>query len=186
MKIINHIIKLKTAAELDFIDITDKIKEKIKEKTEADGSYNFRLDGEGMTVGGYQSQKLIWDKQNNERLKILEDKLNAEPDEDDEKETLGSIVMEVIRDPVKMVQYVEIIKAIFSSQKDINKEPFKQIAQMGNATPNNDDKLDRIEAALDILGRNDDKICEHLEKLADISVKSPFKFKILLSELEKA
>jgi secondary thiamine-phosphate synthase enzyme len=30
MKIINHLIKLKTAATLDFIDITDKVKQKLK------------------------------------------------------------------------------------------------------------------------------------------------------------
>jgi len=31
MKIINHVIKMKTAATLDFIDITDKIQQKVKQ-----------------------------------------------------------------------------------------------------------------------------------------------------------
>lgn len=30
MKIVNHLIKLKTVATLDFIDITDKVKAKLK------------------------------------------------------------------------------------------------------------------------------------------------------------
>lgn len=165
-------------------DIEDA--KKIKEKTEADGSYNFRLDGEGMSVGAFQQSKLLFDKQASDRLKLIEDKLNEEPEE--EEETIGSIVSNIIRDPVKTMQWVEIIKYIFSpGTATANAEPFKQIAQMGNTVPpTNDDKLDRIEAALDTLGRNDAKICEHLEKLAQISVKNPSKFKMLLSALENS
>lgn len=42
MKIINHIIKLKTATTLDFIDVTEKIKEKIKETGITDGVINIQ------------------------------------------------------------------------------------------------------------------------------------------------
>lgn len=42
MKIVNHIIKLKTAATLDFIDVTEKIKEKIKEAGITDGVINIQ------------------------------------------------------------------------------------------------------------------------------------------------
>lgn len=42
MKIINHIINLKTAAELDFIDITEKVKEKIKETGITKGVINIQ------------------------------------------------------------------------------------------------------------------------------------------------
>ena len=40
MKIINHIIKLKTTTTLDFIDITEKIQEKIKETGITEGVIN--------------------------------------------------------------------------------------------------------------------------------------------------
>lgn len=42
LKIINHIIKLKTAASLDFVDITEKIQEKIKESGITDGVINIQ------------------------------------------------------------------------------------------------------------------------------------------------
>lgn len=42
MKIINHIIELKTSATLDFIDVTEKIKEKIKETGITDGIINIQ------------------------------------------------------------------------------------------------------------------------------------------------
>ena len=42
MRVINHVIKLKTAATLDFIDITEKIKEKIKETGITQGVINIQ------------------------------------------------------------------------------------------------------------------------------------------------
>jgi len=42
MKIINHIISLKTATTLDFIDVTEKVKEKIKETGIMDGVINIQ------------------------------------------------------------------------------------------------------------------------------------------------
>lgn len=42
MKIVNHIIKLKTATTLDFIDITEKIQEKIKKAGVKDGVINIQ------------------------------------------------------------------------------------------------------------------------------------------------
>jgi len=42
MKIINHVLKLKTAATLDFIDITDKIQQKIKEAGIKNGVINIQ------------------------------------------------------------------------------------------------------------------------------------------------
>lgn len=42
MKIINHIINLKTTATLDFIDITEKIQEKIKETGITNGIINIQ------------------------------------------------------------------------------------------------------------------------------------------------
>lgn len=42
MKITNHIIKLKTAATLDFIDITEKVREKIKETGVTNGVINIQ------------------------------------------------------------------------------------------------------------------------------------------------
>jgi len=42
MKIINHVIKMKTAATLDFIDITDKIQQKVKQAGIKNGVINIQ------------------------------------------------------------------------------------------------------------------------------------------------
>lgn len=157
---------------------------KIKEKTECDGSYNFSL--QDMTVNGvYQPVTQYYGKMD-QRIRMLEEKLLEAQQPEEPEETLGSILM----DPAKVVQYVDILKGLFSNNNNPStytpQMPQRQIpATMGNATPQTtDEKLDRIAAALDILGRTDPKICEHLEKLADISVKNPKQFSSLLSMLE--
>lgn len=177
-------------------DITDP--KKIKSNTPDDGSFNFRLNeenmvnGSGLTVGqtyGLAGQLLELKNQIQE-MKALPPAA-VEPEE--EEKTIGSVIMDVISNPSKAQQWAEIIRGLFApatanfpAATVIRQTP----AVMGNTTPVNaapqnlDEKLERISAALDILGRNDPKICEHLEKLAEISTKKPVQFSSLLATLE--
>ncbi len=59
MKIINHIINLKTAASLDFIDITDKIQEKIKETGITNGIINIQSLHTTMAIIVNESEPLL-------------------------------------------------------------------------------------------------------------------------------
>lgn len=59
MKIINHVIKLKTAATLDFIDVTDKIQKKIKEAGIKDGVINIQSLHTTMAVIVNESEPLL-------------------------------------------------------------------------------------------------------------------------------
>lgn len=59
MKIINHIIDLKTAATLDFIDLTEKIQEKIKESGIKDGVINIQSLHTTMAVVVNEAEPLL-------------------------------------------------------------------------------------------------------------------------------
>jgi secondary thiamine-phosphate synthase enzyme len=59
MKITNHIIKLKTAATLDFIDITEKVREKIKEAGVTNGVINIQSLHTTMAVIVNEAEPLL-------------------------------------------------------------------------------------------------------------------------------
>jgi secondary thiamine-phosphate synthase enzyme len=59
MKIINHVLKLKTAATLDFIDITDKIQQKIKQAGIKNGVINIQSLHTTMAVIVNEAEPLL-------------------------------------------------------------------------------------------------------------------------------
>lgn len=59
MKIKNHIIKLKTAASLDFIDVTEKIQKKIKESGIKEGIINIQSLHTTMAVIVNEAEPLL-------------------------------------------------------------------------------------------------------------------------------
>lgn len=59
MKVINHIIKLKTAAAFDFIDITEKIQQKIKEAGVKNGVINVQSLHTTMAVIVNEAEPLL-------------------------------------------------------------------------------------------------------------------------------
>lgn len=59
MKIINHIIKLKSAASLDFIDVTEKIQRKIKEAGVKNGIINIQSLHTTMAVIVNEAEPLL-------------------------------------------------------------------------------------------------------------------------------
>ena len=59
MKITNHIINLKTAATLDFIDITEKVREKIKEAGITNGVINIQSLHTTMAVIVNEAEPLL-------------------------------------------------------------------------------------------------------------------------------
>ena len=167
----------------------------IKEKTECDGSYNFKINApnEGVAGTGYFNNRgndLIL-----QRLQAIEEKLEEQP-EQNEPESIGAIVhtaiIDVIRDPNKALQWAEIFKGIFTPGKvSPGQEPaiLRQIP--GPASPAAVGAADTTESretrflnAINTLEALDSNLIEHLEKLAEIASKKPKAFKNLLSMLE--
>ena len=59
MKIVNHLIKLKTVATLDFIDITDKVKAKLKKAGIKKGVINIQSLHTTMAVIVQEGEPLL-------------------------------------------------------------------------------------------------------------------------------
>lgn len=59
MKLVNHVIKLKTAATLDFIDITDKVKDKLKKAGIKRGVINIQSMHTTMAVLVQEAEPLL-------------------------------------------------------------------------------------------------------------------------------
>jgi hypothetical protein len=160
----------------------------IKEKTDCDGSYNFKFEndrsGPGISAYTPRNQEIL------NRLEAIEQRLIDDPREDNEPDTIGSVIVDVIKDPAMALQWITILQGIFGKTNQAppvaplrSIEPV-QAQVIGNITDDETDKLNRLEKALDILEKNDPKIIMHLEKLAEISTKKPGVFKNLLFMLE--
>jgi len=155
--------------------------DEITDKTECNGSFNFKLMHSLGGVGVSDSS----------RLAALEAKINGlDDDDDDEPEGLGEIVMGWLKEPQKLVPVIGALKELFHG----NPGPaVAQMATIGNVeqgappykakTPEMD-PLERVAAALDRLEKQDKDIITHLEKLADIAEKKPETFKFLISNLD--
>lgn len=170
-----------------FEDIDDP--KMVKEKTQADGSFNFRLgsvDDTSMMPELYArtnaKNKLF------ERLDAIEAKLaGAEPQEDIHDRIIG-----IISDPNQLMQYAEVFKFLFSNNNQPQPQLPPRMAAVGNVVPMDkqprkpptEKEMERLSVALDTLGDNDPKLIEHLEKLAKISATNKSLFTTLTNMLE--
>lgn len=164
----------------------------IKEKTEADGSFNFVLqptyseDRAGYIERNYGESN----KANRlyERLGKIEEKLFAEPEEPEEK-SIGSIITGLIENPGELMQLVQIGQMLgLLPQRAMPQPalvPARTIGNAGTEQPvSNEERLQRLANAIDTLEKNDPKLIEHLEKLAEISQVKASQFKFLIQALE--
>lgn len=168
----------------------DGAKFKIKENTPCDGSFNFKLVEEEER----QQRRLIYQNNSNAvleeiknlRQEMAEIKASQEAEEDEEeREPAGSIngiIAGLLKEPEKIIQLFEIGKTIFGS-----KRPVLQPATVGNINPQTDFTMtdnEKIAAAIETLKKNDTRLADHLEKLAEISEKDKTSWKYLLNLLD--
>lgn len=149
------------------------------------GSINFKLIDtyEGAGIAGH-SNKL------SQRIEGLEKKLDALMEDDDDEEDLNSVIMGWLSEPEKLGQVVGAIKQLLGSapiQSIAVVEPTGGQAISGagsNPEPLTEAQLIRLSKALDILGKHDHKIVDHLDKLAALAQDSPLIFQGILAKLE--
>lgn len=130
------------------------------------------------------------------RLEAIEKKLEA-PQEDD---GFTEIIMGWLREPHKLATVLGAVRGLLmpnamplplpapaqtiggirSPEPEIRHEMKNDI----NGVATDDATYDRLAAVLDTLQKHDPQILEHLEKLADIAVKKPAMFKMLLTTLD--
>ncbi len=161
---------------------------RIKEKTECDSSFNFKLLEEDKYLqrrderGNYSSNgnnKLLVDTLTgiNNRLIAIE-----EGDHEDEPDTIGSIVTGYLKEPEKLLPLLTLLSGLGV----IRPVPAGAIGnvQKTTTTDMSDIITDKLAAALDQLQKADPKIVEHLEKLAELSKRDKFTFDIVVSKIE--
>jgi hypothetical protein len=141
---------------------------KIKEKTECDGSFNFRLQDDLPSVNRVNYQNSM-----SSQLAALNKKLDdymADDAEEDES-TMGQIG--------KFLEH-PIAQRLVSGILGINIQP-QTGAINGIPAANQDGKATK---AIELLKTKDPRIGEHLEKLANIAEKQPQNFAYMLSLIE--
>lgn len=148
---------------------------------------------EGMGIAGHSNSLM-------QRLGAIEKQLKERKEDDEEESTdIGGIVMGYLQDPAKLAQIAGIVKMFVTGVTPLPAAVGTPAAapaaiqgigavEPGAAaeTPVTDDetKLQKLAAALDILGAKDPLIVQHLEKLAKLAQDDPNLFNGVISKLD--
>jgi hypothetical protein len=147
---------------------------------------------EGMGIAGHSNSLM-------QRLGAVEKQLKErDSDNEEDKTDIGGIVMGYLEDPSKLAQIAGIVKmfvagtAPLPAVAGVPAAAPAAVQGIGAVTPGADSapvtddetKLQRLAASLDILGAKDPQICEHLEKLAKLAQDDPGLFKAVISKLD--
>ncbi len=168
--------------------------EKIKPSTEFDTGFNFKIcapSSEMMNgypaVRGNNNPVIAALQKIDERLKVIEDG----GIEDEEPETITEAVIGMINEPSKLSEFVGSLKEIAELGKSLLTGQPMQPAHIGNikrpgqtATALDDSQLMRIGNAIELLGKYDPKITEHLERLAQLAEQDTKKFLSIVSMID--
>lgn len=175
---------------LKFFEVEEGKKIKINERTVCDGgSFNFKLvDPEqrmerygAVAINGSNQMISEMRKEMQELRQMISQQRENEYDES-EPETIGSVLIDAIKNPDQLFNLINAGRALFGLP--VQNPPAVAIGGIGDAAGSKEDQLQRLSNAIDILEKNDPKIVDHLEKLAEIATKNPMQFKMLLTMLD--
>jgi hypothetical protein len=197
------------------LKVYDSVKDvaAIKERTESDGSFNFKLfppEEREASRMGYRSNLEKEVLQLREELTLIRAQQEEEDEEEEENGLAGmgviGNIIGLLQDPDKLEKLINIGKALLTPQQPQfvgnvtrftgtnaftdNSEQMRDTMQpnIGAApqqpTQYSQEDLTRLSKALDILGTYDAKAIEHLEKLASIAQKTPDQFLTLTTLLD--
>lgn len=167
------------------------------DKTPCHGSFNFKLDGERANVSGTSDGrgaigkvlKRIEEIESGYLLDYLDRLEERRAAKTENKLDIIGAVNNLINDPGNLVQALGIIKNLFSSNNQVQAVGISSIAPPGAShamaaeTPL-EQQIERMQAAINILERNDPNLVVHLEKLARLSEENKPMFGFLLQNLD--
>lgn len=138
---------------------------------------------QGMGIAGHNNGLM-------ERIKGIEKKLDErEEDQDEEGMDLNAVIMGWLTDPAKLAQVAGVIRMFTGGGAAVEAVP-AAIQGIGAVSPGAASQeapavdLERLAAALDVLGAKDPKLVEHLEKLAKLAANEPELFKSVISKID--
>jgi len=174
---------------------------RIKEKTECDLSFNFKIlpldeyearkDQRGNGYSGLGAVMHKLDTMQNEIAEIKQGNLGSiedDPGRNDPGEDWQAIMFDYLRNPQKIGTLLNSLKSLASGQMIPEATPASMIGNHERISGDNvmtDDKLERLSVALDTLEKNDPKIVDHLVKLAELSTTNKPLFRMLIKNLDE-
>lgn len=181
----------------------------ITDNTPSNGSFNFKLgEALGVAISGTGNsptgtmEQMIMAKLSGiiakDVTEAMDRRLNGSDDEDDEEFSIGAIIKPYIKEPERLVGLIRELRGFFSGAAV---QPMEQPARVAGLTftkgnkaagpapavpkaPTDAEQLEKLGAALDVLGRHDPKIVEHLCTLADLAVSDPGIFKSIIKKFD--
>lgn len=167
---------------IQFYDSDNKQPVKIKSNTQYDGSFNFKMTApevrENRMLGYAASQvesKLL------ARIDALEKKL-AEPEQEEEPQTLGSALVDLVNRPGDVAMFVNMFRGLVGKPV-IDFGTMGAVTQATGEAVNEEDKMNRIGNAIDQLESADPHFLNNIEALAKMSKEKPEQFKQALNAL---
>lgn len=171
--------------------------EKIKPSTEYDTAFNFKINVAQQQEGlipytGTRGNNMIVEELRSLKAEIAAIK-SGEDDDDTEEPSIIGMVNDLVQEPAKLREVAESIAIIGDVVKGFLGMPIQnRVASIGHVnrvsdissdTETQEQKLNRLQNALDELERHDPQIVDHLEQLATIAKRDPKKFKGLIGML---
>lgn len=171
----------------------------IKNNTPDDGSFNFKihsLDRGGMSgiVGRHYGDPDIAD-----RLDAIEEKLSGTTAQDEGvMSQITTALIGMLQEPRKLNEFIGALSGKPSQSPPVHSYPVLPggtvtgVSRVGQPQPTtapvtnltSENSLQRIGDAIEAIGKHDERIVEHLEKLAKIARDNPQQFKTLLILLD--
>lgn len=199
------IYRLKVYKDIEDIDDLD-------DKTPSAGSFKFKLTdssfGRMAAISGPVTQikstsvaDLVAEKMNEQIVKevskAIDKRFNGDTEKEEKPESLGEMVMGLIRDPEKLMGLIGTVKAVFNTAPPAaaytmpamvaGVQPGQPGQHIEHVVPDAETETEdekRLNMALDTLADTDPAIVDHLEKLAKLAKKKPDMFKMLLNSLD--
>jgi len=131
------------------------------------------------TDSSFQVLQILQEMRNDmniQREKIAS--LEAELQDDDEDDDDSNPIIGALKSNPELMN--TIVTGAMSALGNMFKKP-STITALGSVTVDEDEKLNK---SIEILKANDDKLCDHLEILANMSIENPGQFKWLISMLK--
>lgn len=158
---------------------------KINERTVCDaGSFNFKMmeetERQGNQIGFHMSQ-VVRDTEERMKLSHRIEKLEEEKKALIEKEpdSIGSALIDLFKRPSELAQLINIARAALGMPVQNLGNIIGHTRAIGNETEAmpQEEKLERLENALNALEKADPNLITHLEKLANMATNNPDQFK---------
>jgi hypothetical protein len=168
----------------------DAVPDDITDKTECNGSFNFKLTAAGATRrdnavsgAGNTTSDIIVNKIRGMVEEEISDAIERRFNGDTKKRDIGEIISGYMEDPESLIGVITALRGLFTPKIGVVQPATIGTVNTAAETVNQEQIMRRIAAAIDRLQIADPKILEHLEKLAMLSEDDPDLFALMIKKI---